>query len=169
MRNVRLGLLALTVIALLPGAQAKSADWDAMQFLVGEWVGEGGGGPGQGSGGFSFLPDLKNTVLVRRNHSEYPPQDGRPAYSHEDLMVIYRDGTRVRGDNYDNEGHVIRYAVQAAGGQVVFLGDEQPSAARYRLIYTKSGAYAVKIMFEITPPGKSDQFAKYIEASAKRK
>ncbi len=159
----------LTAIGLPASPQTKSADWDALQFLVGEWVGEGGGGPGQGSGGFSFLPDLRDTVLVRRNRAEYPAQNGRPAYSHEDLMVVYRDGTRVRGDYYDNEGHVIRYAVQAAGGQTVFLSDEQPSAPRYRLTYTKSGTDAVKIKFEIAPPGKPDQFAKYIEASAKKK
>jgi hypothetical protein len=58
--------------------------------------------------------------------------------------------------------------VQASGGQAVFLSDEQPSAPRYRLTYAKSGD-AVKIKFEIAPPGKPDQFAKYIEASAKKK
>ena len=33
-------------------------NWDAWQFLLGEWVGEGGGAPGQGGGGMTFHFDL---------------------------------------------------------------------------------------------------------------
>jgi hypothetical protein len=47
-------------------------DWGAIQFLVGRWTGAGSGAPGQGTGGFSFLPNLRGRVLVRKNFAEYP-------------------------------------------------------------------------------------------------
>jgi hypothetical protein len=166
-------LLLVSVIGLTvaAGAQTKTPDpnWDGLQALVGDWAGEGGGGPGQGGGGFSFQPDLKSAVYVRRNRADYPAQQGRPAYSHEDLMVVYRDGGRVRAFYYDNEMHLIHYTVQVAGEQIVFLGDIEASAPRFRFTYSKASAAQLKIKFEIAPPGKPDQFATYIEATAKRK
>ena len=38
-------LLLAFILAL---AAAASEDWGPVQFLVGHWTGEGGGGPGQG-------------------------------------------------------------------------------------------------------------------------
>ena len=44
-----------------------------------------------------------------------------------------------------------------------------PSAPRFRLTYTRADAARLKLKFEIAPPGKPDQFAPYIEATARRK
>ena len=41
-------------------------------------------------------------------------------------MIIYRDGRKTRGRLWDSEGHVIRYAVNAADGKVVFVSDPGP-------------------------------------------
>jgi hypothetical protein len=54
-------LLALTAIctmtaALLAGPAGKPAGWGPLEALVGDWTGEGGGQPGQGTGSFSFQP-----------------------------------------------------------------------------------------------------------------
>jgi len=155
--------------ALLVAAAAAADDWGPAQFLIGDWVGEGGGGPGQGGGAFSLAPDLQGKVLVRKNYAEYPAADGRPATRHEDLMVIYRDQPtgQLRAIYFDSEEHVIQYAVTAADKGVVFTSDGPPTAPRYRLTYTPSGANAVKIKFEVSAPGKD--FTAYIEASARRK
>src|SRR5215471_20542457 len=66
--------------------KALWADWDA---FLGTWQGTGNGEPTQGRGEFSFAPELQGAVLVRHNFAEYPASKDRPAYRHDDLMVIY--------------------------------------------------------------------------------
>jgi hypothetical protein len=159
------------------GAAASDA-LGALSFLAGEWEGVGGGGPGQGTGIFSFQRDLQQRVLVRHNHSAYPAAAGRPAAVHDDLMVVYTEGepAKLRAIYFDSEGHVIHYAVQLAGSaapaetrSVVFVSDVEPTSPRYRLTYRMTGADAVEIRFEIAPPGKPEGFVPYIAASARRK
>ena len=151
-----------------------------LSFLLGEWEGRGGGGPGQGSGWFSFSPDLQQKVVVRRNHSDYPAAEGRPAYSHDDLMVVYPQaaGRPLQAIYFDSEGHVIRYQVrlepaEPAGSPgrpaAVFLGDAAPPAPRFRLTYQVTGPDTLDLTFEIAPPDKPDAFARYITASARRR
>lgn len=71
--------------------QAAADAWGSIRFLVGDWVGEGSGKPGQGRGSFSFRFDLEQKILVRRNHSEYPAAGEKPAIVHDHLMVCYPD------------------------------------------------------------------------------
>ena len=153
--------MALALAAPLSAA----GDWGPVGFLVGQWTGEGGGGPGQGAGGFSFAPDLQGKLLVRKNWAEYPAQGGKPAFRHDDLTLVYREGGTLKAIYFDSEEHTIRYAVQAVEGGVAFVSDASPGP-RYRLTYTKDGAAAVKIKFEIAPPGKD--FTTYIDARARR-
>jgi len=143
--------------------------WTEWQFLLGEWVGEGTGHPGQGTGGFTFTTDLQGKVLIRKNHADYPATDKRPTFSHSDLMVIYQDAGRTRADYYDSESHVIRYTVALAASHdsATFLSDPSTSAPQFRLTYTLKMADQVSLKFEIAPPGKP--FATYIEATAHRK
>jgi hypothetical protein len=168
-------LVAMTLLwtTVLNGQQsAKASNWDGWQFLLGEWVGEGGGGPGQGGGGYTFLPDLQNTVLVRKNFAEYPAQKDKPAYRHDDLMIVYHSGDgSSRAIYFDNEGHIINYdiAFSPDSSSVVFLSGIIPSEPRYRLTYSRGLNEVVEIRFEIAPQGKPDAFSKYIEAKARRK
>ena len=160
----RLFLLALALLA--PAGAAD--DWGPAQFLLGRWIGEGGGQPGQGKGGFSFERDLQGAVLIRKNYAEYPPAKGKPGFRHDDLTVIYRDeaSKEIRATYFDNEGHMIPYAVKPEPDGVVFVSDGPATAPRYRLTYTRAGADRLKLKFEIAPPGKD--FATYIEAAARR-
>jgi len=165
--------LAVVLIAGVPGRTAAPTDpWAACRFLLGEWVGEGGPS-GRGTGTFTFALDLQDKVMVRRNHAELPAGTGRPAAVHEDLMVIYPDegGKAPKAIYFDSEGHVIHYAVSASEDQRVltFVSDPQPTGPRFRLSYTKEGADAVAIKFEIAPPGKPDEFKTYLEGKARRK
>ena len=132
MRPILPLLLILLCLGTAPArAQSGSREWDALRALVGEWAGEGSGAPGQGTGGFSFTEDLAGKVLVRRNRAEYPATKDRPAFVHEDLMVVYRapGSAQPRADYYDNEGHVIHYGVEVSGDgtAITFLSDAQPS------------------------------------------
>jgi hypothetical protein len=165
-------LLLLAIVTSLKAQQAAGpVDWGPYHFLVGEWVGEGSGEPGQASGGFTFSYDLQKTILVRRNFADYPATKDRPAFAHNDLMIMYQEGGKTRAVYFDNEQHVINYSVSLSSdsNSVTFLGDIMPSAPRFRLTNTKSGTDMLKITFEIAPPGKPEAFMKYIDASARRK
>ena len=154
--------------------QSKEApNWDAFRFLIGEWVGEGTGAPGEASGGFSFSFDLEGKILVRRNRADYPATKDKPAYSHTDLMVIYQEpeGQATRAIYFDNEGHIIRYAVSLSKDQAIltFLSDPSPSAPRFRFTYNKATNDSMTFQFDIAPPGNSEAFSKYLEGTLHRK
>jgi hypothetical protein len=156
----------LFTAAYLTGQTAKPADrWAQLAFLIGEWTGEGGGGPGEGSGGFSFLPDQNGTILARKNRADYPASKDRPAFSHTDLMIVYKDDGKLRAIYFDVEDHVIHYDVEPSGDgkSVRFL------SANYRLTYTKTGTDTVAIKFDIAPPDQPGVFKTYIDAMARRK
>jgi hypothetical protein len=164
-------LVGLSAAAGPLQARAEPDRWAAFRFLIGEWVGEGSGQPGKGSGEFSLAFDLREKVLVRRNRNDIPAAAGRPAVHHEDLMVIYsrRDGDRAI--YFDNEGHVIEYSVIATpdNKSLIFLSEPLPSVPRFRLTYTPGETDQVRIKFDIAPPGKPDAFKTYLEGSARKK
>ena len=112
-----LGILFLTVPA--PDNRAEARDpWSAWKFLVGEWVGEGGGHPGQGTGSFSFTFDLQNRVLVRRNQADYPFNKDRPSYRYEDLIVIYLEPESNRARAAEGRKLTPESIIMAGPGEV---------------------------------------------------
>jgi len=172
-------MLSVVILLLCPAVAGPaqqttaSASWDSLTFLLGKWVGEGTAETGQpGAGYCSFEAGLQGKVLVRKNHSEYPAANGRPAISHDDLMIIYPDQARqqLRAFYTDNEGNVIHYTVTASSDAngAVFLGDAEPGAPRYRLSYKLTQPDHIVITFEMAPPGKPDQFQKFIEGKMRR-
>lgn len=158
----------LTVLFILSSLSAQTTQpgdrWAPLAFLLGEWTGEGGGDPGQGSGGFSFLPEQNGTILVRKNRADYPASKDRPAYSHTDLMIVYLEDTKFHAIYFDSEDHVIHYDVAPSGDgkSVQFL------SKNYRLTYSKTGTDSVAIKFEIAPGDQPGAFKTYIEATARR-
>ena len=176
-RTVRV-LLLITVAGLLPRTIARStegsmSDWAPLESLLGDWIGEGGGQPGQGAGEFSFHPDLQNRILVRKSYAVYPPTKDRPASQHNDLTVVYKESASspLRAIYFDNEGHVINYSIKISPDRktIEFVSDVLPSSPRFRLTYVKTGSDTLILRFEIAPPDKPDSFSTYIEAKAKRK
>ena len=113
MRKKLILIAVLATLCQVLSAQPASTnvDWSSLKFLTGKWVGEGTAETGQaGSGYCSFEPGLQGKVLVRKNHSEYPAANGRPAILHEDVMIIYPDAAKqqLRAFYTDNEGNVIQ-------------------------------------------------------------
>jgi hypothetical protein len=147
-------------------------NWDAWRFLVGEWVGEGGGAPGQGGGSLIFHFDLQQHVLLRKNRVEFPAVPDRAAFAHDDLTVIYPDPAGgMRAIYFDNEGHVIHYtvAISEDWNTITFVSDPTPSAPRFRTTYIKGQNEVVTIRFEIASPGNREEFSLYTEGTATRK
>jgi hypothetical protein len=172
MKNQVLFVFALLSVFINTNAQQTAANtWAKWQFLIGEWDGQGTGKPGEGAGGFTLQPDLDAKVLVRKNHADYPAPDGRPAFSHNDLMVIYTEEKKPHAIYFDNEGHVINYAVafNDSTGAIVFISGSSAQGPHFKLTYTPVTTNKVSIKFEIAPAGKPDSFSTYIEASAVRK
>jgi len=154
-------------------AQQTSNPWKDFDFLLGDWTWSGGGKPGQATiGSCTFKPDLDGTVLRRTVHLEYPASKDRAAFSHEDLLYVYRDpaDSALRAIFFDNENHIIRYAVTvgANAGSIQFLSDAAPGGTRARMTYKRLGPDSVTETFELAPPGKPEEFTKYVEFVAKK-
>lgn len=168
----------------LIGELGNDLGLSALNFLVGDWDGTGGGAPGQGTGSFSFHYDLQQKILVRRNSSVYPATPAataaknRAASTHDDLMVIYSERERqpLRAIYFDSEGHIIQYRVlqapkgtPAAPGVATFLSVPTPRNPMFRLTYRLTAPDTLEIKFEIARPESPDAFSLYLTGTAKRK
>ncbi len=146
--------LLLVTAALSLHAQAPDP-WKHLQFLTGEWVGEGSGSPGEGAGGCTFEFDLQKKVMVRKNYAVYPTS------RHDDLMVVYMESKTMKAIYFDNEDHVIHYTVEAGPDEVKFMSES------FRMTYRKAGGGKLSLDFDVAPPGKP--FANYIHAVLRKK
>lgn len=160
---------------MLPVAtiQAPAPQLDPMAFLrllEGEWTGEGSGQPGEASGGCTFRFELSGKAFVRRNWADYPATKARPAFRHDDLLVVSATPSGVRAVYWDSEGHRIDYSVSTPEpGVIIFLGDAQPGAPRFRLTYRATGKDALSLAFDLAPPGQPEAFKPYLQAKLRRK
>jgi hypothetical protein len=150
-------------------AAEKQDVWEPLQFLVGDW--EAVAKPAEAKGQFTFSFDLQSKIMVRRNHAEYPASNGRPGFTHDDLMIIYREDapSALHAIYFDVEDHVIHYTVQTSpGAKVTFVSEVMVNMPRYRLSYDRLPDGKLHGKFEIAPPGKPEAFSKYLEWEAQR-
>jgi len=164
-------MLLLTCTVAGQAQQNASPDWSKWQFLIGSWNAAGRGEPGEGAGGFSFAFDLQKRVIIRKSHTDYPAAGNRPAFAHDDLMIVYLLGAQFRADYYDNEGHVIHYAIEFSGDgrTCTLVSDLTAAQPRFRLTYSQMKANEVAIKFEIAPPNDPEKFKVYVEGTAQKK
>jgi hypothetical protein len=178
--GVRSGLIllaamfAVTAMPAISNAQQSDSTGglNQLKFLLGDWIGEGSGQPGEATGGFTFSMDLQNHVMVRRNYADYPPMKDKPAYKHEDLMIIYSISTdTLRAIFFDNEDHVINYDVNPAPDKksAIFISPATGQGWRYRLTMAEIDDKNMSIKFEMAPPADQNKFSTYIDAKAHRK
>jgi len=142
--------------------------WTKFDWLMGEWVGEGTGQPGQGEGTFSFMPDLDKNILIRKSHSIYPKAGNKPEIIHDDLMVIYPDfsGVPAKAIYFDNESHIINYSVECSENSIVFTSNKIKGVPVFRLTYTLLDANMVNTKFEMSRDGNT--FITYVEGKSRK-
>jgi hypothetical protein len=157
------------LLALLIASAARADDaWSDWKPLAGTWLGEGSGEPGQATRGeFTFAPDLQGKVLTRRNFSEYAATKDRPAFRHDDLMVLWKSGGATHASYWDNEGHAFEYRCTAAPPK--WTCETSGVTPGFRLEYTLTAPDALTLAFSISPSGKPDAFKPYVTARARRK
>ena len=140
---------------------------ESFNFLLGNWVGEGNGQPGQGNGGFSLVFELDKNILVRKSQTDFPAANGRPAFKHEDLMIIYPSANNsFQAIYFDNEKHIINYSVTTDKDKIVLVSEMSATTPRFRLTYSLISEEKVLITFEIAMPNNPESFSKYLEGTA---
>lgn len=164
-------LLQTGLLSEMVSAQNKNEkkNWDDWSFIFGEWTGVES--PAKASGKCTFQADLDKNIIVRKNHTDIPSSDGRPAISHDDLMIIYRSQSdSVKAIYFDNEGHVINYSVSMSANKqkITFLSDVSAGVPRFRLTYEKMDENKLMTRFEFAAPGTPEQFRTYLEAPIKK-
>ncbi len=160
-------ILLITISQVVIGQQSGKT-WEKWNILIGEWIGEGSGQPGQNEGKFSFHTDLDGKILVRKNHTVFPETPKSKAMIHDDLLIVYpgtADGTQ-EAIYFDNEGNTIKYKVSFNENSIIFTSEVTPNVPRFRLSYIIIDKKTVNITFEMTSPQAPDDFKKYLEGKA---
>jgi len=140
---VALSALALTQIDL--ALSGPENPWRALAFLEGTWDAhaQAGSAGAQSNGTYTFKPELKHHVLVR--HSDSVACNGPANYDceHSDVLYVYQEGENqpLRAIYFDNEGHVIHYAVSTPDASTaIFVSEALPSGPQFRLVYELKGS-----------------------------
>jgi hypothetical protein len=146
---------------------------DPLEFLVGKWkVTDRTGDPGTATGGEEeWLTEAGGAVLARRAWCEFPETAKRPAFRHEDLLVIYVDSeSKLQGIFWDNEGHVHFYRhVQTAdaGDGVRLVTDPAMPGPRQALEYSFVPPNVSTAVFSLLVPG-APEFKPYLRWECRR-
>jgi len=152
--------LSLLSIACL-SAQPDSSPLKPLAFLEGTWGAKTELGA-TSSGTYTFAKELAGHILAR--HSVPANCNGPAGFNcgHTDLLFIYPDGEALKAIYFDNEGHVIHYAVSTPSPTtVVFLSD------RFRLVYERKDA-VMSGKFQMRMPGQTE-WKSYLEWSGPKK
>ena len=166
MREFAIAILFFRTLA------AQSGPWQATAFLEGTWEAKTTKGSSgiDATGAYTFRKELSGHILVRQSDAGGCKAPGSADCDHKDLLYVYqeRPDAPLQAIYFDNEGHVIHYAVSVpAANRVVFLSDGAVVGPQYRLSYERRGA-AMDGRFEIRMPG-SEEWTSYLEwTGAKR-
>jgi hypothetical protein len=171
--KICISILFVHLVCQALKAQQLRNPWSNWDYLIGEWMGDGKGDPGEAKGWFSLKTNLDKNILVRTNHAEFPATKDRPASVHDDLMIVYAgiEGNSAKAIYFDNENHIINYMVSYRNldSAIILTSEPLENTPRFRFTYKQINDNKIKTIFEIAPPGKPGSFSVYIEGSAHRK
>jgi hypothetical protein len=169
MKSLKLLFSALLLIVsqIVHGQQNKN-QWEKWNYLVGEWVGEGSGQPGQGEGKFSFQTDLDGKIMVRKSHTVFPATVNSKEIVHNDLLIIYQAGSDDSQEAiyFDNEGHTIKYKVSYTEKSIILTSSITANETRFRFTYTDIDSKTVNSSFEMASPKTPEEFKMYLSGKS---
>jgi hypothetical protein len=160
-------LLALILTQHDRALSAPTDPWSALGFLEGTWAAHTQGGS---AGTYTFEQKLKHHVLAR--HSTAAACKGPEVYDceHSDILYVYQNaaGQPLRAIYFDNEGHVIHYAVSTPNSTTaIFISEPSSSGPQFRLVYELIGAL-MSGKFQMRMPGQVE-WKSYLEWSGAKK
>ncbi len=162
-------LLVLATPALAQTAHPAADPLAPLSFLEGTWDAQAQGSGAAAVGTYSFSRELGSHILAR--HSTTPGTCKGPSTfdcEHGDLLYIYADapGAPLSAIYFDNEGHVIHYAVTTpTPTEAVFLSTEP--GPQFQLVYERKTTM-MSGKFQMRMPGES-AWRSYLEWSGAKK
>ena len=169
MKSIKIIIAVILLISgqLLFGQETKNS-WEKWNYLIGEWIGEGSGQPGQNEGSFSFQTDLDGKILVRKSRTIFPATAGSPLKVHDDIIIVYQvnPGAAQEAIYFDNEGHTIKYKVSFTENSVVLTSNEVANMIRFRFTYITVDNKTVNTTFETASPQSPEEFKMYLSGKA---
>jgi hypothetical protein len=163
-----ISVFLLIAFCQIVSGQKSVSGWEKWNYLIGEWVGENNGQPGQGEGKFSFQTDLDGNILVRKSHTVFPKTEKSTEIIHDDLLIIYQSAANGTQEAiyFDNEGHTIKYKVTFTDKTIALTSDIDSGAPRFRFTYTAIDAKSVNASFEIASQKTPEDFKMYLSGKA---
>jgi hypothetical protein len=170
-----IAVAALFAVSLTQNDRALSAPadpWNALAFLEGTWDAhtQAGSAGAQGNGTYAFESELKHHVLVRRSGSAACKGPANFDCEHSDLLYIYQETENqpLKAIYFDNEGHVIHYAVSTPDSSTaMFISEASPSGPQFRLVYELKD-HVMWGRFQTRLPGQVE-WKSYLEWSGAKK
>ncbi len=172
MKQIVLAFLLLSSLPLVAqtGSTPGPDPWKAVSFLEGTWDAKTPSSTGVStSGRYTFQRELGDHIMARHSSSD-PGCKGPASFDcqHGDLLYIFQDapGQPLKAIYFDNEGHVIHYAVTTPDpNTVIFLSEPSPGP-QFRLIYERA-ANVMTGKFQMHMPGPGD-WRSYLEWSGSK-
>ena len=167
-------VLAFAVLSA-PQTAAPPDRFQAFQFFLGTWEGEGQGQPGKSQVSREYKLALDGRFIEVRNRSLYPPQEGNPqGEDHRDVGYLSFDSARKKHvlRQFHVEGFVNQYVLESTseeGRKLTFVTESIeniPAGWRARETYTLEGEDRLVERFELAEPGKD--FELYSETRLRR-
>jgi hypothetical protein len=172
MNNIKISAVLFLSFLFMLGqvSYPQQSNFTNFNFLIGEWIGMGGGSiSGKGAGGSIFKYDLDSNLIVRENYAQYPEQNNNPVYTHKDLMIIYFQSVKPKAVYFDNEKHVINYNIEFSDNKIIFISEEIKGIPQFRLTYEREDDNKMKLYFDIAPPNAPGKFKSFLTAGMHKK
>lgn len=172
-------LFLLLLLPVISRAQLTKRDslWLPIHFFIGEWTGQGGGEPGQGTYVRSYKWIMDKRYIEVNNQSTYPPSGANKNKGevHADKGFFSYDGTRkcFMLRQFHTEGFINQYKLDSISPDkkfIVFVSEaieNIPAGFRARESYKIVGENEFIETFEIAEPGKD--FELYSSVTLNRK